>query len=471
MSQRRMIHGVTVYRENSSWAYRLEAHSDPLTGKRVRPYRGGFGSEEEALTRALEAKKLLDSGRPAHPRKIRVKDFFAQWLATVEVDLKSTATQSYRDIIATYIVPILGDRWLPDLTVPTINAFYRHLFENGRRKGDSNWRMYAYWMTHQDERAGLGPAPAVLAAAAGTTLSSAQKAARRYRQGRVPSEYDAGLSSKSVRNVHVVMRKALRDAVTWGLLNVNPAEHAVVPRSRQPERRIWTVQELARWLRLAIDDRFGAMWLLAATTGMRRSELAGVRRSMLDLDNQRLRVEGTRVVVAGHARESDGKSAAGRRGISLDSFTCEELRRLLDLLQEEAAAYGQDYPSHGLLMVNELGRPLHPDTITARFNRLVDRAGVPRIRLHDVRHTYATMAMDAGVDPKMLSDRIGHANTSVTLQIYTHHSQGRDRVVAQEMADLIWSAVGSKGGSVRNPVRNADVEDRPDPQKDGGRPG
>lgn len=467
MSQRRMIRGVTVYRENAYWAYRLTADPDPLTGRRPRPYKGGFATEEDALRQAIEAKKLLDSGRPAHPAKIRVRNFFDQWLTSVEIDLKSTAAQSYRDIIGSYIEPVLGDRWLSDLRVPTINAFYRHLLEKGRRKGDSNWRMYAYWIAHQNERSGLGPKPAALAAAAGTNLRSAQKAARRYRQGRVPSEYDAGLSTKSVRNVHVVMRKALQDAVAWGYLNVNPAEHAVVPRQRQPQRQIWTVDELARWLRVATEDRFGAMWLLAATTGMRRSELAGIRRQMLDLEQQRLRVEDTRVVVAGRAEESDGKSAAGRRGISLDSFTCQELSKFLDRLRDEESACGADYPSHGLLMVNELGRPLHPDTITARFNRLVDRAGVPRIRLHDVRHTYATMAMDAGVDPKMLSDRMGHANTSVTLQIYTHRSHGRDRVMAQEMGDLIWSAVGAEGRAepdlVRNPVRSDGAEGRDGP--------
>ena len=92
-------------------------------------------------------------------------------------------------------------------------------------------------------------------------------------------------------------------------------------------------------------------------------------------------------------------------------------------------------------MVNELGRALHPDTITTRFNRLVDRAGVPHIRLHDVRHTYATLAMDEGVDPKTLSDRLGHANTSVTLQIYIHQSHGLDTVMAQELGDLIQSAL------------------------------
>jgi len=217
----------------------------------------------------------------------------------------------------------------------------------------------------------------------------------------------------------------------------------VVPQSRRRQRQthaIWNVEELGRWLTVALDDRFAGMWLLAATSGMRRSELAGVRRDMLDLAGGRLHIEDTRVVVNGQARASDGKSSAGRRDISLDSFTCQELAKLLILLDRERRASGPVYPSQGLLMVNETGRPLHPDTITARFNRLVDRAGVKRIRLHDVRHTYATLALDTGVDPKTLSDRIGHANMSVTLQIYGHRSHGRDQAMAQNLGDLIQSA-------------------------------
>jgi len=92
-------------------------------------------------------------------------------------------------------------------------------------------------------------------------------------------------------------------------------------------------------------------------------------------------------------------------------------------------------------MRNPNGTAIHPDTITRRFNRLVDKAGVRRIRLHDVRHTYATMSLDAGIDPKIVSDRIGHANMAYTLQIYTHRSTGRDRQAAETVAGVILGGV------------------------------
>src|SRR5690242_10255605 len=131
------------------------------------------------------------------------------------------------------------------------------------------------------------------------------------------------------------------------------------------------------------------MWLLAATTGMRRPELAGVDRELLDLDACTLAIEDTRVVVAGYTVESDGKPNAGVRVISLDDYTMELLRTCLAGLDDEREAFGADYDSnHHKLMRYPDGHALHADTITRRFNRLVDLAGVRRIRLHDVRHTY-----------------------------------------------------------------------------------
>jgi integrase len=106
-------------------------------------------------------------------------------------------------------------------------------------------------------------------------------------------------------------------------------------------------------------------------------------------------------------------------------------------VDQVAGALGASYPNSGHLFVFEDGRCPHPDTITRHFNKLVDRAGVPMIRLHDVRDTYATLSLDAGVDLKIVSDRIGHANVAVTAQIYGHRSTGQDRPAAEKMAGMI----------------------------------
>ena len=140
-------------------------------------------------------------------------------------------------------------------------------------------------------------------------------------------------------------------------------------------------------------------------------------------------------MVAGQTIDSDGKSNSGVRTISLDGFTVELLRQYLASLDDERDAFGPDYDAtHGKLMRYADGRRLHADTVTRRFNRLVDLAGVRRIRLHDVRHTYATLSLDAGVHAKIVSDRIGHAHEGITVQIYGHRSTGHDREAAELVA-------------------------------------
>jgi len=135
--------------------------------------------------------------------------------------------------------------------------------------------------------------------------------------------------------------------------------------------------------------------------------------------------------------------------ISLDPITVAYLRRHLAMLDAEKEAFGDSHHDGGWLVCHPDGWPVHPDTITARFNRLVDRAGVKRIRLHDVRHTYATTSLDAGVDPKIVADRIGHANMAYTLAIYTHKSTGKDRGAAETVAGVLlgagWQCSNCKG--------------------------
>lgn len=168
---------------------------------------------------------------------------------------------------------------------------------------------------------------------------------------------------------------------------------------------------------------------------------------MLKLDSGLLVVDDTRIVVGGHAEDSDGKTAAGVRTIALDPFTLEALRNHLAMLDDERRAFGSAYPAHGKLMCWPDGTPLHPDTVTRTFNRLVDRANVPRIRLHDVRHTYATLSLDHGIDPKIVSDRVGHSDVSVLFQVYTHRSAGHDRDAAELLARLMQEALTRRRGS------------------------
>ncbi len=434
--------GITVSQRGSRWHYRLDLEFDPLTGKRRRENRGGFESEPDAWAAAMASRQGHGSGRQVRATRRTVRAFLTEWLDAVSDSLKPSTRQNYADYIRAYVEPLIGDRRLQDITVPVLNMLYRRLLTEGRVKIDRNAVMYAYWNEHRDRRRGQGPTPMEIVAATGVTIHAARAAVLRFRRGRVPVDVGTGLAPKTVKNVHRMLHRAFSDAVAWDYLVSNPAEHASLPREQRRMSRNrpqpWTVDELSAWLRVALTDRFAALWLLAATSGMRRSELAGVDRELLNLGAATLSIEDTRVVVAGQTIDSDGKSNSGVRTISLDAFTVDLLRQYLVMLDGEREAFGEGYDTaHRKLMRYSDGRRLHADTVTRRFNRLVDAAGVRRIRLHDVRHTYATLSLDNGVHAKIVSDRIGHAHEGITVQIYGHRSTGHDRDAAELVAGLI----------------------------------
>lgn len=443
-SNRRRVPGISVYQRGKKWSYTIYGEPDILSGKRDRINAGGFESEDEAWASALRKHAEIDRGRKVKPSTRTVERFLTEWLSSVKHSLKPSAYANYSTNVSAYIIPKIGRRKLQDISVPVLNAFYVYLLEAGRAKADGNGKMYEYWRDRRMLRNGLGPTPTELSKACGTSYQAAKEAVCRYRRGRVPVDHCAGLSPKSVRNIHRLLHRALSDAVAWDYLVFNPAEHASLPRERRRGRNTaqpWSVDELAQWLRRAQEDRFAGMWVLAATTGMRRSELLGVRRDSLNLDTGTLVIDETLISVSGRAEESDGKTAAGVRTVSLDAFTIGALRRHLAMLDTERQAFGPAYAAGGWLFVWENGQRPHPDTVTGIFNRLVDQAGARRIRLHDVRHTYSTLSLDSGIDPKILSDRVGHSNPSVTFQVYTHRSTGQDRAAAQVIGQLIEDAV------------------------------
>ncbi len=198
-----------------------------------------------------------------------------------------------------------------------------------------------------------------------------------------------------------------------------------------------TVAQLQTFLQRARTDRFLALRVLEATSGMRRCELAGALRDLLDLAAGTLEIDVTRVVVDGQVIESDGKTENAQHLLALDPFTLAALKAHVEMLDRERKDHGPDYHDHGVLFCWEDGRPPHRDTITRRFKQLAAAAGLPEIDLHDVRHSYATAGRDAKIDWKALSQRIGHADVAFTMKQYVQTDLEADRQVANTLAQLI----------------------------------
>jgi integrase len=190
--------------------------------------------------------------------------------------------------------------------------------------------------------------------------------------------------------------------------------------------RTWSADELRAFLASVRADFLYPLWLLAATTGMRRGEIAGLIWPNVDLDAARLSVRRTVVSVGYQAEWSEPKTDRGRRSVALDPFTVESLREHRARQPEQRLLLGIDVP-HELVFAREDGSTLHPERISKIFDQHVRRSSLPRIRFHDLRHTYATLALQAGVHPKVVSERLGHADIALTLNVYSPRDSGSSR--------------------------------------------
>ncbi len=290
---------------------------------------------------------------------------------------------SYRSNIERHVVPRLGGREIRQLGASHLNILYAELLEDGRCDGAG------------------------------------------------------GLSPRTVRYTHTILHRALRDAARWGKLPRNPADMADPPKSRPPEMKTWRRDELRRFLTSVEDDRLYAAWLLVATTGLRRGELLGLRWSDVDFEASRAAIRQTLSSVGGKVTFSTPKTTKSRRSLTLDPTTLAALRHHCDAQDKERATWAEVYADLDLVFCREDGTPLRPDSITRRFHDLSRRAGVPLVRLHDVRHTYASLGLAAGTHPKIMAERLGHATVGITLDTYSHVAPSLARQAADDLATLI----------------------------------
>jgi integrase len=273
-----------------------------------------------------------------------------------------------------YVIPHIGHR-KRDVDPQVISELCRRLLTSGHRKADTNTIMFEHWK--ERVAAGLDVSAADLARVTNVGRSTGARALARYRAARYPSQAGPSLSPKTIASIHIMLRAAFNDAASksWRVIAENPVPHASRPRVPRANRTTWKPAELTAFLRVSRGDRLYAMWLLFATTGVRRSEVADAQIAGLDLQAHELSIGPTRVVAGGRAQESDGKRANSVRAFGLDPVTIRVLRGHLDMLSRERAIASDAYHDHGLLFCWADGGRIYPDTITRQFNRLVDRAG------------------------------------------------------------------------------------------------
>jgi len=222
--------------------------------------------------------------------------------------------------------------------------------------------------------------------------------------------------SRTVRYTHVVLKSALRQAWQWRLLLENPADAVKIPQQLRGEMRSFTVEQAQTFLKAALATPHGLVLAVALTTGMRPSEYLGLKWQDIDWTRQTLSVVRSVRMVDGRWCFCDTKRSRSRRPIKLQRWIVALLRDL----QTKACASDVCPEAHDLVFRTLLGQPINADYLAKHFRSILDVAGLPRIRLYDLRHSAATIALAAGVSPKVVSEQFGHASAAFTLDTYAH---------------------------------------------------
>ena len=369
-------------RKDGRWEGRYTAGHDPETGKAI--YKNVLGRSQaevkEKLKQAIGEAQTLDITKAG---KYTVGEWMEVWFQDyAKIKVRPSSHQTYQGYIQNHIGPNIGDIPLEKLTSLDLQKFYKKLLAQGR--------------VDRVEAKGQ----------------------------------PKGLSAKTVRNIHQILSSALKLAQEQRLILSNPAEGCALPRVEHQEMKTLTTVQLASFFREARESGVFELYYLELATGLRRGELLGLKWEDIDLERGDLRVRRQVSRINGEVVEAPLKTKNAYRTLPLAEDT-------VSVLKEQRRKVGNSpwvFPSPN-------GGPISPDSVLHMLHRVLKRAGLPKVRFHDLRHTFATLALQNGVDVKTVSGMLGHFSAGFTLDTYAHITSAAQRQAAQTMGSVLAGTV------------------------------
>ncbi len=367
----------SIRRRGKRWYVIYDEGRDPVSGKRQQRWISAGVTKKEAERKLTEIMHSLNTGSYIEPAHVTVGEFLQQWLNDyVPANVGPNTAAVYEHTVRRHLIPGLGNIKLSALRPSHIQSYLTQKLQSGRLDGNG------------------------------------------------------GLSSRTLRHHHVTLHTALEAAVKWSILGRNPAQAVDPPKYLRKEMKTLDEVGLKRVLEAAKETPYYNLFYLALYTGMRRSELLALRWSDVDLNVGAVTVNRRVFVRKGDLDYRQPKTDKGRRFIPLPPSATKAMighkgdcQRKLDLL-------GVSWRDEVLVFINDFGEPIHPDTVTHAWKKLVRRLNLIGVRLHDSRHTHASILLRQGVHPKIVSERLGHASIQITLDTYSHVLPGLQEAAA-----------------------------------------
>jgi len=336
-----------------------------------------FDTRDECVAWIRKTQTQVERGMTYSKANVTLGDFIQKWLEFHKTTVAPNTAVQYKQLTNNYILPEIGKIKLRDLSLSIIEAHYMALQKNG-------------------------------------------------------------LGASTVRYVHAILRKCLNDAVRRGYIGYNPTLGTILPRIEDKEMVFLDESEILQFLITIQESPYNALYTLAIKTGMRKGELLALKWADLNWQNGTLRVQRQVQRIKGQGLVfRPPKTRAGRRTVQLGQKTLEILRQQYQECKQLANIAGEDWKEHGLIFPSVVGTPLDGENVTKDFKAQLKKAGVKKIRFHDLRHTAASLLLNNGIPVIVVSKMLGHAKTSTTLNIYGHLMPTMQEQAAQVMDEIV----------------------------------
>jgi integrase len=345
-----------------------------IQGKRVSKY---FKLQSEARDWLQTTKTQIQGGLTLAGAQTNLQDFLNQWLISYRSSVHPNTIVQYEGIVRIHIIPFLGHVKLKDLRTDQIQAL-------------------------------------------------------------INIETERGTSPRMVRYIHSVLRRALNVSLKWGMIGRNPATSATLPKLRRKEMNTLTDSQVRVFLSASRGLRFEALFWMAVFTGLREGELFGLKWVDLNWEKKHLQVQRQLQRIKGEGMVfTEPKTATGKRMIVLSTATVAKIHEQLDHLQQERNVAGNKWQEYDLMFPSTFGTPMDPSNMYKDFKGTLKMADLPDIRFHDLRHTAATLMLQQGTHPKIVQERLGHSDISLTMNTYSHVLPSLQEDAAEKMDEIL----------------------------------
>ena len=364
-------------RKDGRWEGRFTAGHDPVTGKQI--FKNVLGKTQNEVKEKLK-KALVEAGQVDFTKsgQYTVGTWMDTWFENVaKIKVRPSSHQTYKGYIDNHIKPSIGKIPLEKLTTMDLQKFYRKLLTKGRVE-------------------------------------------------RIESkEQPKGLSAKTVRNINQVISSAMDLAVAQKIILTNPTNACELPTVEHQEMQTIPAEQLQAFLDEARATGVYEMYYIELATGLRRGELLGLKWSDIDWKNGIIKVRRQIARVDGEIVEAPLKTKNSYRAVTIS-------QQAIEVLRQQKAKTNDTY-----VFPSPNGGPISPDSVNNMLKRVLERAGIPKVRFHDLRHTFATIALQNGVDIKTVSGMLGHFSAGFTLDTYAHVTTSAQKEAAQTMGNIL----------------------------------